>query len=237
MARRKSNDPVATCVKERIGADDEGENLLTPDKIERCVDFAGAAGRQRAKLHAKRPRRCLGVRQLVRRSRPKSRIPKKANGCCLRHKFVQQSHPLGLQQIGQDVDAGDVSARSVKTLDEIGLDRVAADDEHDRDRGGRGFGRKRRRFAATRHEYVHLSPDQIRRQFRKPIVLAFRIPILNCHILILDVPGFDQRLAECRYIGSALTRRSGLEKPNQPHRPLLCARCERPRGCRAGERG
>jgi len=52
MARRKSNDPVATCVKERIGADDEGENLLTPDKIERCVDFAGAAGRQRAKLQA-----------------------------------------------------------------------------------------------------------------------------------------------------------------------------------------
>jgi hypothetical protein len=59
MARRKSNDPVATCVKERIGADDEGENLLTPDKIERCVDFAGAAGRQRAKLQAKRPRRRL----------------------------------------------------------------------------------------------------------------------------------------------------------------------------------
>jgi hypothetical protein len=78
MARRKSNDPVATCVKERIGADGEGENLLTPDKIERCVDFAGAAGRQRAKLQAKRPRRRLGVRQLVRRSRPKSRIPKKA---------------------------------------------------------------------------------------------------------------------------------------------------------------
>jgi hypothetical protein len=46
----------------------------------------------------------LGVRQLVRRSRPKSRIPKKANGCCLRHKVVQQSQPLGLQQIGQDID-------------------------------------------------------------------------------------------------------------------------------------
>jgi hypothetical protein len=91
------------------------ENLLTPD------DFAGAAGRQRAKLQAKRPRRRLGVRQLVRRSRPKSRIPKKANGCCLRHKLVQQSQPLGLQQIGQDVDAGDVSARSVVALDETGL--------------------------------------------------------------------------------------------------------------------
>src|SRR6516162_7982638 len=161
MARCKSNDPVATCVKERIGADDEGENLLTPDKIERCVDFAGAAGRQRAKLQAKRPRRRLSIRQLVHRSRPKSRIPQKANGCCLRHKLVQQSQPLGLQQIGQDVDAGDVSARSVEALDETGLDWVAADDEHDRDRGGRSFGRKRRRFATTRHEYVHLLADQI----------------------------------------------------------------------------
>jgi hypothetical protein len=87
---------------------------------------------------------------LVRRSRPKSRIPKKANGCCLRHKLVQQSQPLGLQQIGQDVDAGDVSARSVVALDETGLDRVAADDEHDRDpRAGRRVGAAAEGFTTT----------------------------------------------------------------------------------------
>src|SRR6516225_7221796 len=107
----------------------------------RLVSRNGSALTMRARI-CSRPIRSnaasISPMLLAGSARSLSRIPKKANGCCLRHKFVQQSHPLGLQQIGQDVDAGDVSARSVKTLDEIGLDRVAADDEHDRDRGGRG---------------------------------------------------------------------------------------------------
>src|ERR1700730_5825538 len=41
-----------------------------------------------------------------------------------------------------------------------------------RDRGGRGFGRKRRRFAASRHEYVHLLADQIGSHCRDRLVLS-----------------------------------------------------------------
>jgi hypothetical protein len=66
--------------------------------------------------------------------------------------------------------------------------------------------------------------------------LALRIPKLNSHILILDVPGFGKHLAEYRYVGSARTRRSGLKNPDYGHRRLLRTRRERPRRRRAADK-
>src|SRR5262249_1091954 len=62
--------------------------------------------------------------------------------------------------------------------------------------------------------------------------MALRIAILDCHILLLDVADFSQRLVERR---QGRMRRSSVEKPDPRHRRLLRARRERPRDRRAAD--
>src|SRR5499427_2306758 len=61
-----------------------------------------------------------------------------------------------------------------------------------------------------------------------------RPPILDRHILALDVPGFTKALAECGQ-KAGISRPRAVEESYHRHRRLLCARRERPRGRRAAE--
>jgi hypothetical protein len=55
---------------------------------------------------------------------------------------VQQTQSLGHNFGGQKIDAGRIAARPGKAGDQTQLDRVFGDAEDDRDRRGRGFGRR-----------------------------------------------------------------------------------------------
>jgi hypothetical protein len=74
-------------------------------------------------------------------------------------------------------------------------DRVNPDYEYDRDRGGRRLGRHRRR-GAGRGDNGDLALNQIDRQRRKSVILAFRPPVLDDDVLALHEARFLQALSE-----------------------------------------
>src|SRR5262249_42052773 len=81
-----------------------------------------------------------------------------------------------------------------------------------------------------------LPTDQIGRQRRQPIDLAFRPAEFNRDVAALDEPHLAQALAECRNTVGVSSRRRAVEKPAHWHRPLLRGRQDRPRHS-AAEKG
>jgi hypothetical protein len=66
----------------------------------------------------------------------------------------------------------------------------------DRNRRGRSPDRRNRRLAAASEDHGYLTPNEIGRQRRHPIVLTIRPTKLDRDVLALDVAGFFQTLAE-----------------------------------------
>jgi hypothetical protein len=64
-----------------------------------------------------------------------------------------------------------------------------------------------------------------------------RPPVLDRHILCLDVAGFSEASSKALQLWSGLHSRRGMEKPNHRHCRLLPPRRERPRGCPTAEKG
>src|SRR5215472_4569372 len=87
-----------------------------------------------------------------------------------------------------------------------------------------------------RSDHRHLTAYQIGCEVGQSVVLVLRPPILNRHILALDVAGFTKALAECGQKACTIgkERPRAAEKPDHRHRRLLRARRERP-GRRAAE--
>jgi hypothetical protein len=84
----------------------------------------------------------------------------------------------------------------------------------------------------------HLTAYQIGCEVGQSVVLVLRPAILNRHILALDVAGFTNALPECGQKACTIGRRPrAAEESYHRHRRLLRARCERPCGGRAAERG
>src|SRR5262249_18609642 len=66
---------------------------------------------------------------------------------------------------------------------------------------------------------------------RQPIVIAFRPPIFDSHVLVLDKPFLFQPLPERAQTDRVRDTRCTADKTNRRHGGLLPARRERPR-CR-----
>src|SRR5262249_59053934 len=77
-------------------------------------------------------------------------------------------------------------------------------------------------------DYSNLPPNQLGRQHRQPIVLAFCPAVLDRHVLTLDISGLFQSSAEIAQTLRDNVGRSGVEKSDDRHRRLLRARRERP---------
>jgi len=92
--------------------------------------------------------------------------------------------------------------------DESKLDRVAAREEHDRNRRRRGLRRLDRK--AIRGHDVHPTTNEIGCQFRHSIVPTFRPAIPDCDVASLDVAGFTQALAERAQNGARIASGDSL---------------------------
>jgi hypothetical protein len=78
--------------------------------------------------------------------------------------------------------------------------------------------------------------NEIGRQRRQFVILAFRPAILDRHVLTVDVASLLQALAERLDERGISVWRCAVEKPDHRHRALLRARRERPPdGCAAQE--
>jgi hypothetical protein len=93
----------------------------------------------------------------------------------LGNKLEQQLQPLPCQSGTEPAHAGDVATWSVETGDEAGLDRIAAEREHDWDGRGCGPGGHNRGPTADRGNDRDSDGDQIGRQRRQPVVLTLRM--------------------------------------------------------------
>ena len=100
------------------------------------------------------------------------RIDEHGNTNGLRHQLMQECQPLGGHFLDEKIDAGGVAARPGEAGYKTKLDRVLTDAEHDRDRGGRSFGRDRSGDAALRGDDGHTTADQVSHQRRQVIELA-----------------------------------------------------------------
>ena len=76
------------------------------------------------------------------------------------HQFEQQVKALSSHFGPHEVDAGDISARFAETADEANPDRVGSLQKNDRDRLGRGFGRKRTLCALQGNDRGYLTANQ-----------------------------------------------------------------------------
>jgi hypothetical protein len=99
-----------------------------------------------------------------------------------------------------------------------------------RNRCGRRL-RCQRRRDATCSNHGHLTTNQIGRQRRHSIVLAFRPAVFDRGISTLDIAGFAQTLSERSHHARIRGGRCTVEKPNHRHSRLLRRRCERPGRC------
>jgi hypothetical protein len=84
-----------------------------------------------------------------------------------------------------------------------------------------------------RSNYCYLTADEIGRQCRQPIILAFGPAVFDSDVLALDMSGVGQTLPERRDNRRIVAKRPAVEKSDQRQRRLLRARRERPSGRRA----
>jgi len=133
------------------------------------------------------------------------------------------------------VHAGGVAARSIEARYQAELDWVTAHAKHDRDRRSGSLSRDRGVGRTGSSDHPHAAANEIGRQLRQAIVLAFRPPILYRQILALDVPGVSKALPERGHKVGPLGGGTGVNEPNHRHRLVLRARRERPRRRRAAE--
>ena len=84
----------------------------------------------------------------------------------------------------------------VEAGNETEFNRVAAASEHDGNSGGRRLSRDASLLAAGCSDDCHATTSQISRQFRWPIVLAFRPAKFDGDVAPLDVTHFAEAVTE-----------------------------------------
>ena len=133
------------------------------------------------------------------------------------HQLAQQLQPLCANLGIEKIDTCQVAARPGEAGDETDRDRVSGNGEDNRDRRGRGLGRKR--ATRDRDDRGDLSASQIGRQRWKPIDLIFGPSVFDRYVLALDMTGFLADPGEIRADGPRscrATRCAGTRSPASP---------------------
>ena len=121
---------------------------------------------------------------------PEFRVDKKPTRRGFGHQFAQQLELLARQARVEEVTPVTLPPGRLRLATRPSFDRIAAGREHDRNRRGRGLGRKRRADRTGCDDHGHLAAHQLGRQRRQPIVLTFRPAEFDRDVLALDVAGF-----------------------------------------------
>lgn len=237
MTGRQRDDLIGMVKKKPVAAHQERVSALLNKVRKGHLDLARAACIHDQQAHPMSTRRNFHLFGFALRKNGVARVAEVSDRLGRRHHFEQQLKALSDYCRQQKVDAGEIPARSVETIDEADLDRVGPLQKNDRYCLGRRFGRKRTICALQHNDHRDLTVNQFGDQRRQPIVLALCPPVFDRYVLVLDVTGVSEASVES---GETLPRRLGrrdMNKPNYRQRRLLRACCERPRERRATERG
>ena len=122
------------------------------------------------------------------------RVEQNADAGHFGHGLAQERDPLRAQLRRHTRYAGDVAARPREARDEAGRQRIAREHD-DRNRRG-GVLRRDDRLVPEGHDDVHLEIDQLAGQRIHDVVPAFAEPILDHHVLFIDVTELAEALHE-----------------------------------------
>jgi len=147
---------------------------------------------------------------------------------------MQKPQSLGYHLLDENIDACRVAAWPGEAGDKTMPDRVFTRAEDDRDGRCCSFGRERDR-GDRRDDHGHLSADQIGHQCRRSVILTLEPVVFDGHVLAFDVAAFHEAFAERGRTARGGIERPAIDKSNDRHRRLLCARREWARGRRAAE--
>src|SRR5262249_51374794 len=123
---------------------------------------------------------------------------------------------------------GDIAARPGQTGNELELDWIVGDREHDRDRGRRLLGGKRG-IDGARDDDRHAAAHEVGGKLRQPVGLSVRPAILDPKVLSLAEARFPQAPAKGGDKRLAALRIGVAQKADDRHGRLLRPRNSRPR--------
>src|SRR5947207_3076858 len=106
------------------------------------------------------------------------RVPQNSNARNRRHGFLEKLDHLASQLVVYESNSSDVATGPWDARHETALDRIVADQRHDRDRPCCLL-HVRCYVAAIRKDYLGVESYQFRSQVRKPLSLAFRETVFD----------------------------------------------------------
>src|SRR5262245_36305690 len=130
--------------------------------------------------------------------------------------------------------SGDVAARSRKTRNDAGADRISRSREHDRDHRCRLLGRERRE-SVVRHDNIDLKPDELGGDLGKSLAASLGPAMLDCEIAAVAPPQFPQSPDKGSGPFALCRCRTGAQQANDCWLALLRPRRERPSHRHAAE--
>src|SRR5262249_24152977 len=150
------------------------------------------------------------------------------------YEVVRQFEPFWSDLPVEKAHPGGIASRSVQAGDQPLFDRVTTVCEHDWDCSRSRYGRLCCIGASCRSDDGHLTPNQIGRERRQPIIVTFRPAVFDRDVPTLNKSGFVQPPRECGHEVCIGVQGGAVEKTDCRHR-LLCSRRKRPCGSRAAE--
>ena len=130
-AAANSNTRFRLRIRERVGDHENGVRHLAIHGPERLIEVVGLAHAQG--LNADAQGMGTRLRRLVTQGHSEILgIPKHRHAVQVGRELLQKVQPLGRDFRGDIRDAGEIAARPGQALDQLGADRVACVDRHDR---------------------------------------------------------------------------------------------------------
>src|SRR5262249_8791218 len=140
MALYQRDNFIAMGMKKTVAAHQESVSPLLNKIRKGGLDLAWATCIQKQQAHPKSTRRNFHLSRFSFGINGVGRVAEVSDRLRRRHQFEQQLKALCDHFDQEEVDAGEISARSVETVNEADPDRVGALHKNDRDRFGRSFG-------------------------------------------------------------------------------------------------
>ena len=224
--RAASGDLDPAAMEEGVWTEEERASLLLRERRERWLDALFAARAHDLNLLSDGACRRLQVPGIDLSVRI-VRIQQHADQASPRHQFPQQLQRFPINALVNWLTPVTLPAGLLSCRNQACFDRIASDDEDDRQLGGRGL-YCQRRWKPGRAYRGDRAQDQIGRQSGQPIVMSFRPAVLDHDVPALDIAGLSETFSE---IGDErrIVRRLGLMKKTHNGHRLLRPRRERPR--------
>jgi hypothetical protein len=147
---------------------------------------------------------------------------------------MQQFESFRVHRAREQAHTCDIAARPIDAGHEAGFDWIAAIHEHDRCNRGCRFCCQCGDVTTERCDDTDMPPNQIGRERRQPVRLAFGPAIFDGHVLALDKASFLQAPTERVHMQRG---RGTVKKPDHWYRRLLLRlRRKRPCHCAAKHR-